>query len=334
VTINMENSQHPYDKLTPDLVMDAVEATGLRCDARILALNSYENRVFQIGLEEAEPIIGKFYRPGRWTDEQILEEHQLSQELFDADLPAVPPMILESSGSTLTEYDGFRFSLYKRKGGRAPALDDLKSLLILGRFIARVHAVGATASFKHRPELTIASYATDSRNYLLENDFIPSELLPAYESITNELVTKVNRQFSLCENVRKIRLHGDCHMGNVLWRENTPHFVDFDDARTGPAMQDIWMMLSGDRNQQALQIKEILTGYNEFYEFDPIQLNLVEALRTLRIMYHCGWIARRWHDPAFPKAFPWFDSQRYWSDHILELREQLATLDEPPLDLY
>ncbi len=330
----MDPSHHAYDRLTPDLVMDAVESVGFRCDARILALNSYENRVFQIGLEESQPIIAKFYRPDRWTDEQILEEHLFTQELEDADLPAVPPLLLKPGHTTLAEHEGFRFALYPRKGGRAPELDDDQSLLILGRFIGRIHAVGATTRFLHRPELTIASYGNDSREYLLEHQFIPAELLPAYESITSELLDKITRQFSLCRNTKKIRLHGDCHMGNVLWRDSTPHFVDFDDARTGPALQDIWMMLSGDRNQQTLQIRKILEGYNEFYRFDPIELNLVEALRTLRIMYHCCWIARRWTDPAFPRAFPWFDSPRFWSDHILELREQLATLDEPALELW
>lgn len=329
----MTQNLHPYEGLSPDVVMDAVESVGYRCDARILVLNSYENRVFQIGLEDSEPLIGKFYRPNRWTDDQILEEHLFTQELYDLEIPVVPPILLDR-GSTLAEYQGYRFSLYQRRGGRAPELDDAQNLIILGRFIGRIHAAGRTRTFTYRPEISVDSYAVASRNYLLENNFIPVELLPAYETITAELIEKVSVRFDQCQTARTIRLHGDCHMGNVLWRDSIPHFVDFDDARNGPAIQDLWMMLSGDRNQQSLQIKKILEGYTDFCDFDPSELRLVEACRTLRIMYHCCWIARRWDDPAFPRAFPWFNSQRYWSDHILELREQLAMLDEMPLELY
>ena len=329
----MTENPHPYEGLTPDVVMDAVESVGYRCDARNLVLNSYENRVFQIGLEEADPLIGKFYRPDRWTDDQILEEHEFTRELFDLEIPVVPPILLNEE-STLAEYLGYRFSLYQRRGGRAPELDDAESLIILGRFIGRIHATGGANLFTYRPDISVDSYAVTSRSYLLENDYIPAELLPAYETITAELIDKVSRLFEQCESVRSIRLHGDCHMGNVLWRDSVPHFVDFDDARNGPAIQDLWMMLSGSRDQQSLQIRKILEGYTDFCEFNPLELRLVEACRTLRIMYHCCWIARRWDDPAFPRAFPWFNSQRYWSDHILELREQLSALDEMPLELY
>ena len=324
---------HPYENLTPDLVMDAVESVGYRCDARNMVLNSYENRVFQIGLEDAEPIIGKFYRPGRWTDDQILEEHAFTQELYDLEIPAVPPIVLHGE-TTLMEYGGYRFSLYKRRGGRAPELGDTQSLVILGRFIGRIHAAGATHAFTYRPDFSVDSFAVASRNYLLESGFIPTELIPAYETITAELINKASARFEQCQNVAALRLLGDVHMGNVRWRDGIPHFVDFDDARNGPAIQDLWMMLSGNRAQQSLQIKKILEGYSDFSEFNPSELYLVEICRTLRIMYHCCWIARRWEDPAFPRAFPWFNSQRFWSDHILELREQLSSLDELPLELY
>jgi Ser/Thr protein kinase RdoA (MazF antagonist) len=329
----MTESLHPYEGLTPDVVMDAVESVGYRCDARNLVLNSYENRVFQIGLEEAEPLIGKFYRPGRWTDDQILEEHEFTRELFELEIPVVPPILLNNE-STLAEYKGYRFSLYRRYGGRAPELDDEQSLTILGRFVGRIHAAGSAGVFSHRPSISVESYATSSRNYLLSNNYIPAELIPAYETITKELIAVMSGLFEQCQSVRIIRLHGDCHMGNVLWRDSVPHFVDFDDARNGPAIQDLWMMLSGSREHQSVQIRKILEGYTDFCDFNPLELRLVEACRTLRIMHHCCWIARRWDDPAFPRAFPWFNSQRYWSNHILELREQLSALVEMPLELY
>jgi|TARA_Y100000310_G_scaffold271294_1_gene285720 Ser/Thr protein kinase RdoA (MazF antagonist) len=329
----MTEEAHPYERLTPDLVMDCVESAGYRCDARNIPLNSYENRVYQIGVEDDEPVIGKFYRPGRWSDDQILEEHRFTQELEELEIPVVPPLLLPND-STLAQHEGFRFALYARRGGRAPQVDDMETLPILGRFIGRIHSVGSDSSFQHRPTLSVAAFGHDSRTFLLENDFIPAELITPYETLTAQLLERIEEMFQQFDFVKALRLHGDCHMGNVLWRDQIPHFVDFDDARNGPAIQDLWMLLSGERDTQILQIQKIVEGYSDFCDFDPVELNLVEPLRTLRIMHHSSWLAKRWSDPAFPRAFPWFNSQRYWSEHILELREQMAALYEPALSMY
>ncbi len=320
--------QENYDQLTPDTVMDAVESLGFYTDARILALNSYENRVYQVGIEEASPIIAKFYRPLRWSDEQIVEEHQFTQALEDLEIPVVPPLAFQ--GQTLHQHQGYRFALYPRKGGQAPSLDNPEHLEILGRFLGRVHNLGKTTPFIHRPSIDIASYGSASREFLLTHDFIPKELHEAYDTLSRDLLERLETLFSQTP-YQSIRLHGDCHNGNILWRDDSAHFVDFDDARNGPAIQDLWMMLSGDYQQRCLQLADILEGYSEFCDFDPVEINLVEGLRTLRLMHYSAWIARRWSDPAFPHNFPWFNTERYWAEHILELREQLSALQEPPL---
>jgi len=312
--------------------MDAVESVGYRCDARILQLNSYENRVYQIGIEDGEPVIGKFYRPDRWTDKQILEEHTFTQELFDSEVSAVAPLVIANE-STLAEFANFRFALYPRRGGRAPALDSLDNLEILGRHVARIHAIGGEQTFELRPNISVQDYGHASRSFLIENDFIPAELRPAYDSVTEFLLKELDDIFESTPYM-SIRLHGDCHMGNVLWRDEMPHFVDFDDARNGPAIQDLWMMLSGEREDQQQQVMRIIRGYRDFCHFNPAQLRLIEPLRTLRMMYHAAWIARRWDDPAFPMAFTFFNTERYWSEHILELREQWSKLSEPTLQLF
>lgn len=328
----MSQNEHPYSTLTPDLVLDAVESCDYQSDARILTLNSYENRVYQVGIEEASPIIAKFYRPGRWSDEQILEEHQFTQALFDLGISVVPPMANEQ-GVTLHSYQGFRFSLCLRQGGHAPNLDNFDDLLSLGRALGRIHAYGKLSPFTTRPEISVDSFARQSSQFLLANNFIPDSLIEAYSSLAEHLVTRCEAIFSAV-TTEKIRLHGDCHPGNILWRDDAPHFVDFDDARMGPAMQDLWMLLSGDREQQTAQISEVIEGYNEFCDFNYAELPLIEALRTLRIMHYSAWLARRWGDPAFPHNFPWFNTERYWAEHILELREQFAALDEPPLVIF
>ena len=312
-------SEKPYEHLSPDLILDAVEAQGYRCDGRYSTLNSYENRVFQIGIEDAEPLIAKFYRPQRWTDEQILEEHRFSWQLADRDIPAVPPK-QNDNGDTLFEFKTFRFSLYQRKGGHAPALDDMDSLFQLGRLVGRIHSVALIEPFKHRPMLSVETFGDSSAEFLLEN-FIPSSLRIPYQTLTSDLLASIRQRFDQVKPAYQ-RVHGDCHVGNILWRG------------MAPAMQDIWMFLSGSRDAQQRQLSELVEGYNEFCDFDPRQLPLVEALRSLRIMYYSAWLARRWEDPAFPKAFPWFNSERYWAEHILELREQLALLNEPPLEVF
>ncbi|MBI5785029.1 MAG: serine/threonine protein kinase [Rhodocyclales bacterium] len=319
----------PYAGLTPDAVLNALESTGLRCDGRQLALNSYENRVYQIGIEDDKPVVAKFYRPGRWSDAEILEEHAFVAELAAAEIPAVPA--LELNGRTLNAHGGFRVAVFPRQGGRAPEIDAPGVREWLGRFIGRIHAVGATQPFRSRPALTKVSHGDTPRDYLLEHDFIPPDLLPAWASVVDQALEGVARCYDRAGNVKTQRLHGDCHLGNVLWTDDGPHFVDFDDARTGPAIQDLWMLLSGERHEMVRQFGEIIDGYEQFADFDPREMHLVEALRTLRLIQYSAWIARRWHDPAFPAAFPWFNTQRYWQDRILELREQIALMDEAPL---
>jgi len=320
--------EETYDKLSPDCVMDAVESLGFHSDARILALNSYENRVYQVGIEDGKPLIVKFYRPLRWSDEQIIEEHVFTHSLLDIDIPVVPPMIFNNQ--TLHTHAGYRFSLYPRRGGQAPSLDNGDHLEILGLFLGRVHNLGKTELFTHRPTVDIASYGIASRDFLLASDMIPDALQIAYETLSSDLLERVTELFSLIE-YQAVRLHGDCHGGNILWRDNSAHFVDFDDARNGPAIQDLWMMLSGDHQQRCIQLADILEGYTEFCDFNPAEISLVEGLRTLRIMHYSAWLARRWSDPAFPHNFPWFNTERYWAEHILELREQLSALQEPVL---
>ncbi len=319
----------PFGPLTPDFVLSAVEASGLVCDGRLLTLNSYENRVYQVGIEDAQPLIAKFYRPGRWRDEAILEEHAFLAELAEAEIPAVPA--LEVGGSTLHHYEGFRVALFPRRGGRAPELDDPAVLGWLGRFLGRIHAIGAKQPFSHRPDLTIRSFGEEPRDELLASPFLPPELRETWRSVVDQALDGVRRCFERAGAQPMIRLHGDVHGGNVLWTDAGPHFVDFDDARNGPAVQDLWMLLSGDAPAMARQLDHVLEGYEQFADFDPASLHLVEALRTLRLIHYAGWIARRWDDPAFPAAFSWFDTPRYWQDMILSLREQVALMDESPL---
>jgi len=334
----------PYADLTPDVVLDALDSVGFRGDGRLLALNSYENRVYQVWLEEAATngpaalpnasVVAKFYRPARWTDAQILEEHAFALELAEREIPVVAPLLLEG-GRTLNTFGGFRFAVFPRRGGRTPELEDRDTLEWMGRFIGRIHAIGALRPFVERPTLDIESFGTEPRNWLLAHNFIPADLLAAWSSVVEQALQGVARCYERAGAVPALRLHGDCHAGNVLWTEDGetrgPHFVDLDDCRMGPAVQDLWMLLSGDRAAMAGGLADVLAGYEDFHEFDPRELVLIEALRTLRLIHYSAWLARRWDDPAFPAAFPWFNTQRYWQDRILELREQIALMDEPPL---
>lgn len=320
-----------FAQLTPDIIFDAVESCGYVTDGSQLALNSYENRVYQVGVDGKEPLIAKFYRPQRWESSQIKEEHQYCFQLAQQELPVVCPLV-NAGGESLFQFKDFYFALYPRRGGYAPELDRLDNLLILGRLLGRFHGVGSSVDFKHRPVLNIDTFGWQSY-HLICQQFIPAELSSAYETLGRDLLQKCQRVIEACGEINTIRVHGDCHSGNILWRYDNPHFVDFDDARMAPAIQDLWMLLSGDRLEQMAQITELVKGYREFHYFSNRELALIEVLRTLRIMHHCAWIARRWQDPAFPRAFPWFGSSRYWSEHILTLREQFAALDEPPLEL-
>ena len=325
-----DDSTLAYAELQPDDILTTMEELGFHCDGRFLALNSYENRVYQIGVEDQQPVVTKFYRPGRWSDAAILEEHSFSAELANADIPVVAPLML--NGKSLHRSGNFRLSVSPSKGGRAPELDDEDLLRQLGRLVARIHLLGETKSFEHRPILDIETYGYQSSHFLLEEGFIPVELVDTYESIVQHLFANIDACFERAGNVRDIRLHGDFHPGNVLVAGDRLHIVDLDDARSGPAAQDLWMFLSGDRHEQTPQLATLLEGYQEFRHFDARELNLIEALRTLRIMHYAAWLARRWEDPAFKIAFPWFDSPRYWDEHILSLREQAALMEEPPLE--
>jgi len=323
------NASHPYSALTPDCALDALDSTGLRADGRLLALNSYENRVYQMGVEDTVPVVVKFYRPGRWSDTAILEEHAFTLELAAREIPVVAPLVL--NGATLHAHAGFRFAVYPKQGGRMPEFDRADTLLRMGRFLGRIHAVGAQAVFSHRPTLDLESFGFASRDFLRAGKWLPTDLLAAWDSVVDPALSSVAHCYERAGKVHAIRLHGDCHAGNVLWTEGGPHFVDFDDSRMGPAVQDLWMLLSGEREEQQAQLTEILTGYEDFAEFDSRELHLVEALRTLRLIHYAAWLARRWDDPAFPAAFPWFNTQQYWQARILELREQIALMDEAPL---
>ena len=320
----------PFASLEPDLILAAVESTGLRCDGRLQGLNSYENRVYQVGIEDGAPLIAKFYRPGRWTDAAILEEHAFALELDGAEVPLVPPVV-DAAGATLHSHGGYRFSLSVRRGGRAPELDRDGVLPWIGRFLARLHVVGAGGRFEHREVVDVATFGQASMDWLLAEGLVPPDLEAAYRSAAGQALEAAAACFERAGPVGRIRLHGDCHAGNILWTDAGPHFVDLDDCRSGPAVQDLWMLLSGDRGQQAAQFEAVLEGYEMFRRFDRAELNLIEPLRTLRLMHYTAWLARRWSDPAFPVGFPWFDSPRYWQDHILALREQIALMQEPPL---
>lgn len=327
----MQQTEHPFQTLTPNFIMDAVESQGYRCDCRTSALNSYENRVYQVGIEEEKPLIAKFYRPGRWSDEQILEEHRFCLELAEHELPVVAP-ILNAEGDTLFRFGGFRFALYPRQGGHAPEFDNDENLVILGRMLGRIHGIGAIRPFEHRPTLESRSFGHESVALIRER-FIPEEYRASYCAVTDQLLEAIEGAFASVPGIRYIRAHGDCHAGNILWRDGAPHFVDFDDARMAPAVQDLWMMLSGERSRQLVQLEQLAKGYTEFNDFDVRELRVVEALRALRMLHYSAWLARRWEDPTFPITFPWFNTVRYWGEHVLQLREQLAALDEPPLEL-
>lgn len=332
-------------------MLDALDSVGLRGDGRLLALNSFENRVYQVFLQDeppasiggewiaVPPIVVKFYRAGRWTDKQILEEHAFVSELAAHEIPVVAALAPRAAGEaearTLHRFGDFRFAVFPRWGGRAPELESSATLERMGRFIGRIHAVGALRPFVARPALDIASFGEEPCGFLLKHNFIPPDLIEAYQSVADQALAGVRRSFERAGQIRLLRLHGDCHAGNVLWSEHGEHpgprFLDFDDSRMGPAVQDLWMLTSGERAEQVRQMSALLAGYEDFHEFDARELHLVEALRTLRLIHYAAWLARRWNDPAFPAAFPWFNTQRYWQDRILELREQIALMDEPPL---
>lgn len=323
---------HPYDRLSPDLILDAIESVGFEVNGSLLPLNSYENRVLQIGLEEQPPIIAKFYRPERWSDEAILEDHAYSLELAEQEIPVVPPL-LGADRQTLFAYQGFRFSLYRRQGGRSPNLEDPDHLEWIGRFLGRIHAVGASRPFAHRETLSVDGLGRQSLAWLRASEMLPLETANAYLTLCEELLNRIDDIFDRYD-FKQLRLHGDCHPGNILWTDQGPHFVDMDDCRNGPAIQDVWMLLSGSRQDMTLQLSELIEGYQLFHDFDIRELALIEPLRTLRLIHYSTWLARRWDDPAFPKAFPWFNTGAYWQEQLTILEQQKVLLDQPPLMVF
>jgi Ser/Thr protein kinase RdoA (MazF antagonist) len=327
----MKTRLTPFFTLTPDVIFNALDTIGLSCDGRMLALNSYENRVYQVGIRDAPAMVIKFYRPERWTDAAILEEHRFVEELYEAELPVVPALAIE--GKTLHIADGFRFTVFPKQGGRVPELAGQTKLEWMGRLLGRIHAIGALRPYIERPVLDIETFGEASRAYLLDNASVPQEFADVYREVSGQALAVVRDCFDRAGPVKSLRLHGDCYPGNVLWTDEGPHFVDFDDSRTGPAIQDLWMLLSGERLEMTVQLRHLLTGYRMFYDFDSRELHLLEALRTLRLLHYVAWIAKRWDDPAFPAAFPWFTSANYWQDRMTELREQITLMAEAPLSL-
>lgn len=330
--IDTQTNPPVFSGLEPGIILDAVDRYGLQTEGGLLALNSYENRVYKVECETG-PVVVKFYRPARWTDDTILEEHSFAEELAGHEIPVVAPLV-GPDDTTLQHFEGFRYAVFPCQGGRAAELNEAEDWTQMGRFIARIHAVGAQQPFAHRSTISMQEFGYTPVAYVLENGFIPAELETPYRTLADDLLARIKVVFDDAGQMKTIRLHGDCHLGNVLWTDDGPHFVDLDDCRNGPAIQDLWMLLSGDRQDKTIQLDALLEGYSQFYTFDPRELVLVEALRSLRMIHYAGWLARRWQDPAFPRAFPWFNTARYWEEHILSLREQFANLDEPALVWY
>jgi Ser/Thr protein kinase RdoA (MazF antagonist) len=324
--------KHPYQDLGPEVILDAVAAVGQSPDGHLLKLNSYENRVFQIGIDDAPPIIGKFYRPNRWSDAQIREEHDFARDLAAADIPVVAPW-RDHEGRSLFHHAGYRFALFPRRGGRAPEPGDLDQLEWIGRFIGRIHLAGQSAPFAHRPTLDTRTLGWPARETVLQSPLLPPQETERYAEVSEQLLHRIE---GALEEARPacIRLHGDCHHGNILWTEQGPHFVDLDDCRNGPAIQDLWMLLNGDRPERTVQLSAMLEGYTLFHDLDPRELALIEPLRALRMLHYNAWVASRWDDPAFPAAFHWAESPHHWSQHVHDLHQQLLELDEPPLRLW
>lgn len=315
--------------MQPEDILQSVECLAYRCNGQLLALNSYENRVYRVGLEDQAPLVVKFYRPGRWSNEAILEEHAFCIELAEQDIPVVMP--LSHKGKTLHHHGVFRFAVYPCQGGRAPEFDNMTLLHQLGRLVGRIHRVGETQSFAHRPHLDLTSFGQRSHDYLLQAGFIPEAITQAYTTTCEHLFAGIRGCYTRAGTPPNIRVHGDFHPGNVMVSGDRVYIVDFDDTRMAPAVQDLWMFLSGDRAEQTPQLEELLAGYTEFRHFDARELHLIEALRALRIMHYAAWLARRWQDSAFQLAFPWFNTHRYWDEHVLALREQVALMQEEPL---
>ena len=322
-------AQFDFSSLTPDLILDGLESAGFYPESGLLALNSYENRVYRFNDEHGNKFVTKFYRPNRWRHEQIIEEHQFSFELAEQELPIVAP--LKVDGLSLFEHQGYDFAVFPCLGGRIFEVDNLDQLEWMGRFVGRIHAIGAVSNFSARPRITTEEYLVQAKQTIEDSGFVSASVQLPFFTILDQLIPIASEQY---QPEQTIRLHGDCHAGNILWRDEGPHFVDLDDCRQGPAIQDLWMMLSGDRQQQMLQMDTLLCGYEEFFSFDSSELNLIESLRTMRVVNYMAWLCKRWQDPAFPHNFPWFNTEKYWEQQVLVLKEQHAQLTQPPLRLF
>ncbi len=325
------NSDAPYSELSPETVLDAIEAVGFHCDGRVLALNSYENRVYQVGIEDGAPLVAKFYRPARWTDAAIREEHAFSGELAAQEIPVVAPLVRD--GISLHIHHGFRYAIFPRRGGRWPELGTRDEREWVGRFLGRIHAVGRAARFYERTRLSIEDLGVKARDFVLDGDWMPDYLATKYADLTDELLNEIEARAHDWGGAAVGRILGDCHRGNILWTDLGPHFVDLDDCLTGPAIQDLWMLLAGGPQEMRTELNDLLKGYEQFQAFDRSEIALIEPLRALRMIHYSGWLARRWHDPAFPQAFPWFAEPRYWEEHYRSLEEQLAAVTGPALEL-
>lgn len=319
---------HPYDALTPEVILEAVEQFGGRCTGGLLALSSYENRVYRVDTEDAGPRAAKFYRPGRWSDEAIMEEHGFARLAAEHEIPVVAPLL--HAGSTLHRHGGFRFAVFPWQPGRAPEITSMDDFRILGRYLGRLHLLGAREPFQHRPRLTVAEFGDASIARLRATSFLPLDVVEPFCTVAEQLLPLLRRAFEAAGDVAMIRLHGDFHLGNILWGANGPYLVDFDDCLTGPAIQDLWMVLSGESDEVEIQLSHLLAGYRAFASFDRIEIRLIEPLRTLRLLRYNAWIAARWDDPAFPLSFPWFSSPHYWQEQVTTLRRQQLLLMEPP----
>jgi Ser/Thr protein kinase RdoA (MazF antagonist) len=323
-----DSTVQPFAGLTPEVVLDAASASGLEPDGRLFALNSYENRVYQLG-SDTRTLVLKFYRPRRWSDAQISEEHEFTQELAAAELPVAAPLVI--GGQTLLRFSDFRFAAFPFMRGRAPELDAPEARQILGRSLARLHQVGSLRPFAVRPHIGVERLGWEARAHVLASELLPPRLHERYASVSATLLERVSGSFAAVGAVSEIRLHGDCHLGNLLWNEQGPVFVDLDDCAMGPRVQDLWMMLAGSPDEQQHQWAELLEGYRQFADFDYSQVRLIEPLRSLRMLHHAAWVAHRWGDPAFPRAFPWFGEERYWEGYVIDLIEQMAQIEDPPL---
>ncbi|WJG08795.1 serine/threonine protein kinase [Aliiglaciecola sp. LCG003] len=323
-----DDAKFNFEQLGPDLILDAIESKGILVESGLLALNSYENRVYQFIAQDNKRYVTKFYRPQRWSTEQIQEEHDFSQELHDHEIPVVAPIRIEQQ--SLHQYQGYQFAIFPSVGGRQFEVDNLDQVEWMGRFIGRIHQVGQGKPFTYRPSFSIQEHLIDATETLHNTQLIPQSLHTAFFTILEQVVSLTSQ---LYKPEKMIRLHGDCHPGNILWRDG-PTFVDLDDCRMGPAIQDLWMMLSGDQNQQRIQLDTLIEAYDEFYHFDTRQLGQIEPLRAMRMVHYMAWLSRRWQDPAFPQAFPWFAEAKYWEQQILALKEQYSALQEPSITLF